>query len=227
MNGEPAGRDAVELCSISLGCKVSGTATVQALVRGIRPPCCQVAAITPPSASPPAGSVNPPRGADVPGIEAVLRDYGAALSRIAGSYERSAAGRDDLVQDMILALMQALPRFRGDSALGTYVYRVATNQAIDRLARRAPAMLDLAQAPDLPDPGPGPDHHYNESDRRERLLAAIRQLPLSLRQVITLVLEGLSHGEIGDVLGITENNVGVRANRARVRLRELLREEKP
>lgn len=171
--------------------------------------------------------MNPPRGADVPGIEAVLRDYGAALSRIAGSYERSAAGRDDLVQDMILALMQALPRFRGDSALGTYVYRVATNQAIDRLARRAPAMLDLAQAPDLPDPGPGPDHHYNESDRRERLLAAIRQLPLSLRQVITLVLEGLSHGEIGDVLGITENNVGVRANRARVRLRELLREEKP
>ena len=66
-------------------------------------------------------------------IDTVLRDFGPALSRIAGSYERSTAGREDLVQDMILALMQALPRFRGDSALGTFVYRVATNQALDRL----------------------------------------------------------------------------------------------
>lgn len=126
---------------------------------------------------------------------------------------------------MVLALMQALPSFRGDSALGTFVYRVATNQAIDRLARRAPAMLDLSQAPDLPDPGPGPEGHYSEQAQRECLLAALRQLPLSLRQVITLVLEGLSHAQISDVLGITENNVAVRANRARTRLRELLQGE--
>ncbi len=155
----------------------------------------------------------------------MLRQYGAALARIAGSYERSAAGREDLVQDMVLALIQALPRFRGDSALATFVYRVATNQAIDRLARRSPAMVELSQAPDLPDPAPGPEGHYSEASRREHLLAAVRQLPLSLRQVITLVLEGLSHAQIGDVLGITENNVAVRANRARARLRELLQGE--
>lgn len=155
----------------------------------------------------------------------MLSQYGGALARIAGSYERSAAGREDLVQDMILALIQALPRFRGESALGTFVYRVATNQAIDRLARRSPATIELSDAPDLPDPHPGPAQRYGAHDQHERLLAAIRQLPLSLRQVITLVLEDLSHAEIAAVLGITENNVAVRANRARSRLRELLNKD--
>ena len=154
-----------------------------------------------------------------------MRDYGGALARIAGSYERSPAGREDLVQDMILALVQALPKFRGESAVGTFVYRVATNQALDRLARRTPAMIELSDAPEVADPNPGPERRYRQMDQRERLLAAIRQLPLSLRQVITLVLEGLAHQEIAAILGITENNVGVRANRARTRLRDLLSED--
>ncbi len=158
----------------------------------------------------------------VPAIDEVVRRYGGALARIAGSYERTPVGREDLVQDIVIALMQALPKFRGDSALGTFVYRVATNQAIDRLARRSPAMLDIDAAVDVPDPEPGPDARYGEQARRERLLAAIRSLPLSLRQVITLVLEGLSHAEIASILGITENNVAVRANRARAALRERL-----
>lgn len=179
----------------------------------------QVTAIAPPV------SRDPTDASPVPGIDAVLRDFGPALSRIAGSYERTPAGREDLVQDMILALMQALPRFRGDSALGTFVYRVATNQAIDRLARRAPATIELSDAPDLPDPAPGPDTRYGDHDCRERLLAAVRRLPLSLRQVIILVLEGLPQADIGAILGITENNVAVRANRARARLRELLSED--
>ncbi len=186
--------------------------------------CCGLDRLEPAITARETVSTNPGSVA-APTIEAVLRQYGAALSRIAGSYARSAAGREDLVQDMVLALMQALPRFRGDSALGTFVYRIASNQAIDRLARRAPAMLALSETPDLPDPGPGPERHYRELARRERLLAALRQLPLSLRQVMTLVLEGLSHAQIGEVLGITENNVAVRANRARARLRELLQGE--
>lgn len=174
---------------------------------------------------PPARDATPPAHHAAPRIEDVLRDYGPALARIAGSYERTAAGREDLVQDTILALLQALPRFRGESALGTFVYRVATNQAIDRLARRAPPTLELSQAPDIADPAPGPATRYGALDRRERLLAAVRSLPLSLRQVIALLLEDLSHAEIAAILGITDNNVAVRANRARARLRELLAED--
>lgn len=156
-----------------------------------------------------------------------MRDYGAALARIAGGYERTAAGREDLVQDMILALMHALPRFRGDSALGTFVYRVATNQALDRITRRRPPLVAIDDAADVADPSPGPDAHYRLHHRHERLLAAIRRLPVSLRQVMALVLEDLSHAQIAVVLGITENNVAVRANRARARLKTLLADAPP
>jgi RNA polymerase sigma-70 factor (ECF subfamily) len=56
----------------------------------------------------------------------------------------------------------------------------------------------------------------------QRLLDAIQRLPVSLRQVVTLALEGLSYAEIGDVLGISETNVGARLTRARPRLRQQL-----
>lgn len=157
-------------------------------------------------------------------LDTVIADYGASLSRIARSYEATAAGREDLVQDMLLALITALPRFRGESALGTFVYRVATNVAIDRLARRPPESLDLCAIDDRPDPAPSPESLHAAEHRRERLIRAVRRLPLTLRQVMSLVLEGLAHGEIAAVLGITENNVAVRANRARQQLRQWLEE---
>lgn len=159
-----------------------------------------------------------------PTLEAVLAQYGASLARVARTYEASAAGREDLLQDVALALLKALPRYRGDSALGTFVYRVATNVAIDRLARRPPDALDLAAIEDRPDPGPTPESLHADEHRRERLARALRRLPLTQRQVMSLVLEGLSHGQIAAVLGLTENNVAVRANRARTQLRQWLEE---
>jgi RNA polymerase sigma-70 factor (ECF subfamily) len=57
---------------------------------------------------------------------------------------------------------------------------------------------------------------------RTRLMDAVRAIPLGQRQVVALLLEGLTHAEIADVLGITESNVAVRAVRARKELRERL-----
>ena len=57
----------------------------------------------------------------------------------------------------------------------------------------------------------------------DRLVGAVRRLPLAYAQVVTLTLEGLSYAEIADVLGISETNVGARLTRARQMLRELLR----
>ena len=60
--------------------------------------------------------------------------------------------------------------------------------------------------------------------QRDTLRSAIQRLPLAFRQVIMLTLEELSQAEIGEVLGITENNVGVRLSRARKALKEALEE---
>jgi RNA polymerase sigma factor (sigma-70 family) len=64
------------------------------------------------------------------GYEDLLRRYVPALRRLAWSYERDAAAREELFQEIALALWTALPRFRGDSSERTWVYRVAHNTAI-------------------------------------------------------------------------------------------------
>ena len=60
------------------------------------------------------------------------------------------------------------------------------------------------------------------AQQEERLLQAIRRLPITYRQAITLSLEGMSYSEIAEILGVGESNVGVRLNRARNMLREML-----
>ena len=69
---------------------------------------------------------------------------------------------------------------------------------------------------------PHPDANIYRQQQRATLEAAVARLPVALAQVLTLTLEGLSQREIADVLGITENNVAVRANRARSRVKTML-----
>ncbi|MDN5924917.1 MAG: sigma-70 family RNA polymerase sigma factor, partial [Xanthomonadales bacterium] len=58
----------------------------------------------------------------------LLREYAGLLSRVAASYEAEPAARDDLLQDIALALWKALPRWRGEASLKTFVARVAHNR---------------------------------------------------------------------------------------------------
>lgn len=149
----------------------------------------------------------------------IIGEHEPAIRRLAASYEREPARREDLVQDIWLALWQALPAFRGGCSERTFVFRVAHNRAIThvrRWVRRHADALDDETA--LAAVTPDPERTAAEHQQRTRLLAAVRELPLGVRQAIVLRLEGLSHREIADVLGITENNVAVRLSRARAAL---------
>jgi len=154
----------------------------------------------------------------------ILKREGAALRRVAAAYEADAARREDLFQDICLAVWQALPRFRGESSPRTFVFRIAHNRGLTHRSRRRPAAADLEEAEAVADPRPGPEAALRAGERRERLGRAVLALPLDPRQVLTLTLEGLSQREIADVLGITENNVAVRLSRARRALRQILEE---
>jgi RNA polymerase sigma factor (sigma-70 family) len=74
------------------------------------------------------------------------------------------------------------------------------------------------------DPRPHPDEQLAQMNQRERLTSAVQSLPLAHKQMIVMMLEGFSHAEIGEVLGITENNVAVRLTRARKALKEAMGE---
>lgn len=153
----------------------------------------------------------------------MMRDHDGAIRRLAAGYEADFARRQDLVQDIWLALWQALPAFRGDASARTFVFRVAHNRAINHIRHwrmRHTETLDESAA--ISDVSVDPELVLDTRQRRERLQAAVQRLPLGLRQVTVLMLEGLSHREIADVLGISEGNVAVRLTRARAALSRVL-----
>ena len=153
----------------------------------------------------------------------LLRAYGPSLSRLAAAWTRSRSERDDLTQEIAVAIWRALPGFRNECSERTYVLRVAQNQAITYAGKRRVVLGPINEVEEETASGePDPELAYAGAQRRDRLLAAIRQLPDSLRQVVTLALEDLSTAQIAQVIGITENNVAVRLSRAREALRRAL-----
>jgi RNA polymerase sigma factor (sigma-70 family) len=173
------------------------------------------------AAARPSSPVIPTMTAPVAAIEDVLREHGPMLARIAGSYESEPARRDDLLQEISVAVWKALPAWRGDASLRTFAARVAHNRAIDHLAREKRAMGDELDD-QHPDPDASPLQHAQAHQRRNDLLAAVRRLPLGQRQVVVLALEGFSQNEIGQSLGLEDNTVAQRLSRARKQLQQWL-----
>ena len=155
-------------------------------------------------------------------FERILGEHGAAISRLAYSYEVMAGVREELVQEIALAIWQALPHFRGECSERTFVFRIAHNRGLTHVWKRRPpqqSLDDLEESDEPVDPRPHPDEQLARTNQRERLMLAIQSLPVTHRQMIVLMLEGLSYAEMGEVLGITENNVAVRLSRARTALK--------
>lgn len=175
----------------------------------------------PPSPRPHARPVPEPAVTPTVDIETVLREHGPMLARIAGSYESERARRDDLLQEITVAVWRALPSWRGDASLRTFAARVAHNRAIDHLAREKRSQGDELDD-HHPDPDASPMRHAEAEQRREDLVAAVRRLPLGQRQVVVLALEGFSQNEIGQALGLEDNTVAQRLSRARRQLQQWL-----
>ena len=155
----------------------------------------------------------------------LLQEHGPALNRLAAGYEWDPIERQDLLQEIALAIWRALPAFRGDSSERTFVFRIAHNRGLTHRWQRRRGSVDQPVSDELPDDRRRADDRVLQQDQYERLSAAIRRLPESQQAAVMLTLEGLSHREIAEVLGVEENAVAARLSRARRQLRTLLGEE--
>src|ERR1700746_344192 len=120
--------------------------------------------------------------------EQLWRDHGASLRRLVSSYEPDAHAREDLLQEIRLAIWMALPRFRGESSLRTFLFRIAHNRALTHVWRRKRSSSSEDHEETV-DTRIGPEAVAIQAVNSSRLMEAIRQLPLPFRQVITLSLE--------------------------------------
>lgn len=152
----------------------------------------------------------------------MLAAHGPSLARLAGSYARNPAERDDLCQEIAIAVWRALPGFRGDCSERTFVFRIAHNRALSHLARHRLPLATLDEHDEVPDARPDPEQALSSEQQGRRLARAVERLPIGYRQVVILALEAMTYAEIAEVLGITEGNVGARLTRAREMLRKLV-----
>ena len=115
---------------------------------------------------------------------------------------------EDLAQEVAMALVRALPAFRGEASLKTYVLRIAHNVSLRHVMRDRRWKVDPID--EITDSAVSAEHRAMQREEGTRLLAAIRELPVGLRQALTLALEELPQREIAEVLGVTENAVAIR-----------------
>jgi RNA polymerase sigma-70 factor, ECF subfamily len=192
----------------------------------------------------PSASASPPataeadllarlRAGDEAAFAQLVREQTPALLRVTSRLLRSEDEARDAVQDAFVAAFRALPRFRAESRLGTWIYRIAVNAALARLRARAsveevsldewlPRFVDDGHQAQPSEPWPA-DAGAERREVRERVRAAIDRLPESYRTVVLLRdIEELTTDEAAQALGISTGALKVRLHRARQALRALL-----
>jgi RNA polymerase sigma-70 factor (ECF subfamily) len=156
-----------------------------------------------------------------------LHEYGGAVLKVARAYTLTVEDREDLAQEILLQVWRSLPQFQGRASASTWFYRVALNTALGwhrKEGRRRKRQQPLLEPEDLPVTGPDSAEQLQQREVVERLYTAIHQLPKADAALVLLYLEDLSYREMAEVLGISESNVGVKLNRAKKALGELMKE---
>ena len=159
------------------------------------------------------------RRGDEHAFAALVRHYDGGLRALAFRLLGDRARMDDALQEAYVKAYRALPRFRGDSSLRTWLYRIAYNACLDEL-KRTRVVVELDSVRDRADQGADP---ADSLSLRLTLAHALAELPPEDRAAVLLVdAEGFDYRSAAEVLGIPEGTVGSRLNRARGALRQAL-----
>jgi RNA polymerase sigma-70 factor (ECF subfamily) len=143
------------------------------------------------------------------------------IHKVCFMYEQDPDCRNDLFQEIVLQLWKSFHTFRGEAKITTWMYRIALNTAISGYRRQTRHI----KTEDLKEMHFNISENYTSEEREEdfqRLQSAIRQLSEIERAMIMLALDEVSYEEIAETIGITQNNVRVRMNRIREKLKKIM-----
>ena len=155
-----------------------------------------------------------------------LDDHVGLVLKVVRGCAASPPDQDDLFQDVLLQIWSSIPAFRGEAKETTWIYRVAFNTALawrrgER--RRREGHDQFLKFGDSPQSQPSHVDSSPEQEIVERLYVAIRQLPRVDASLALMHLDGLSYQEMAQVIGISENYIGVKLNRIRQHLADQLK----
>lgn len=133
-------------------------------------------------------------------------------------YVNDEATANDMLQDCFLKVWQHLPTFRNEAGYNTWIYRIAVNTCLTYLKKDKKTGLD-ALVTDVPET----DNRQQQLEEEIKLLyECIGMLKDADKLIISMVLEDMSYKDIGDTLGISENNIGVKVYRIKKQLMNLI-----
>jgi RNA polymerase sigma-70 factor (ECF subfamily) len=153
-----------------------------------------------------------------------LDEHGSSVFKVARAYTLTGEKCQDLAQEILLQAWQSLPKFEGKASAATWFYRVALHTAMNWHRKDKPrrSRQSLLEVQAVVTEGPNSVEQVQQRDTVEQLYKAIHQLPKTDAALVLLYLDQLSYREMADVLGISESNVGVKLNRAKKVLSELM-----
>jgi RNA polymerase sigma-70 factor, ECF subfamily len=162
------------------------------------------------------------RRGDVEAFEVLYQRQAARIYTLACRIAGSPEDGEDLLQEIFLQAYRKLGSYKGEAAIGTWLYRLAVNHCLDYVRGRQAKMKKLTDTLDA-------DDSYQPSARRETpdmrldLERALERLPDGCREAFVLHdIEGLDHKEVGELLGVAEGTSKSQVFKARAKLRVFL-----
>lgn len=152
---------------------------------------------------------------------AIINAHQGLIGKICRMYTSSAADAEDLYQEIILQLWKSFPRFQQASSVSTWMYRVALNTAISGFRRQSRSLLQRELKPEAAGL-PATEMPRLEVQYGRQLQAAIQSLNKFDRSLMLLYLEEKTYQEMAEILGISVSNVGVKINRIKKQLKNIL-----
>ena len=146
----------------------------------------------------------------------LIYDNQGIIHRVARMYRATREDQEDLFQEITLQVWRSIPGFRHESAVVTWIYRIALNTAITWISREKKYRNANDTTDNLPDVLL--QHNIQADERLDWLYKTIHQLNEIDRSIILLLLDGFSYKEMATILGISETNVGVKINRIKKQL---------
>lgn len=146
----------------------------------------------------------------------LINQHQNIIHKVCNLYMHDATDKEDLFQEITLQAFNAYKSFRGDAKFSTWLYRVALNTAISfyRKEKKRPAFESANEFPDQP------EETSEIEEQMQAMYQAIGSLSKIDKALVMLYLEDYSYDEISNVLGITANNVAVKMNRIKTKLKE-------